>query len=333
MVSVVRELVAGRSDITAWVSAQPHLEQTAVPLHPSRQAHLVRAGDLEWVALRWPAGSVATRSAHQQRMAEIVRAVSAAAPIPVAVHDEYAVVETDGEDPWVFAPNLGHTVEDRLRWDEFTVGERRQVLTSLAALRKAMIDAGVVWRGLAPRNMFLLDGKLTLIDFEEVVDAATDPARAAECLLWHQIFFADCLTGPEADDLFAPMVDEPTVADDLVLEADRFERALSSAPSITWGQRRELLHASLALEGQHLRPGDVRDGGLLFGHELGHFWGDFVPVGDEARLFAQLRGVASPDVLVACLEAFEAAMEADICRSLRRRAGGTSDVSSPRTVA
>ena len=209
VVSVVRELVAGRSDITAWVSTQPHLEQTAVPLHPSRQAHLVRVGDHELVALRWPAGSVATRSAHQQRMAEILRAVSAAAPIPVAVHDEYAVVETDGEEPWVFAPNLGHTVEDRLRWDEFTVGERRQVLTSLAALRKTMIDAGVVWQGFAPRNMFLLDGKLILIDFEEVVDAAADPARAAECLLWHQIFFADCLTEEEADDLFAPMTDAP----------------------------------------------------------------------------------------------------------------------------
>jgi glutamate/tyrosine decarboxylase-like PLP-dependent enzyme len=333
LVSEIRHLIAGQRDVNAWVSAQQHLEQTAVPLHPSRQAHLIRSGGAEWVALQWPAGSVATRSAHQRRMAGVLQAASATGPIPVVAHDEYAVVECDGGDPWVFAPNLGHTLEDRLRWDEFAVGERRQVLTSVAALRRAMADAGLAWQGFAPRNMFLRDGRLVLIDFEEVVDAAGDPARAAECLLWHRIFFADCLTEQEANYLFVPLAGEPKVADDVVREADGFERALLNTPSVTWGERRELLQASLALEGRHPRPSDVRDGGILFGHELGHFWGDFIPIDSEARLFAQLRSVTSPDVLVACLEAFEAAMEADICRSLRLRACGTWDVSAPRTVA
>src|SRR5262249_41981281 len=134
--------------------------------------------------------------------------------------------EADGEDPWVFAPNLGSTLEDRLRWDEFDSDERERVLRSLAALRKAMVDRGVVWQGFAPRNMFFRNSQIVLIDFEEVVDAQTCPARAAKCLLWHRVFFADCLTAGEAATLFTPLPTEPAIPDDQAMTADGFERAL-----------------------------------------------------------------------------------------------------------
>jgi len=329
----VRRLLASHADVTCFVAAHPYLEQTAVPLHPSRQAHLVTVASRELVALRWPAGSPVIRSAHQQRMAEVLRIASVTAPLGLIAHEEYAVVEVDGGDPWVFAPNLGCTLEDRLRWDKFDADERERVLRSLAALRRTMVEHGVVWQGFAPRNMFLRDGQIVLIDFEEVVDAATDPARAAECLLWHRVFFADCLTGHEAATLFAPLATEPGIPDDHAVTADGFERALLGADTVSWRQRRELLLASVALEGRHVRPRVGRDGGILFGHELGHFWGDFVAVADEARLFTHLTSVGDPDVLVACLEVFEAAMEADICHTLRLRAYGAVELSSPRTSA
>lgn len=329
----VRQLAALHPNIAGFLAAQPDLEQTAVPLHPSRQARLVTVGSRELVALRWPAGSPDLRAVHQQRMAEVLSAASENAPLGLIAHEEYAVVEVDDGDPWVVAPNLGRTLEDRLRWDEFGPGERDAVVRSLIALRKAMVSRGVVWQGFAPRNMFLHEGHVVLIDFEEVVDSTADPVRAAECLLWHRVFFADCLTEAESVALFTVLANEPQIPEGQALEADGFERALLGTETVTWRQRRGLLLASAALEGRHVRPETDRDGGILFGHELGHFWGDFVPDADEARLFAHLRTATDPRVLVACLEAFEAAMEADICHSLRLRAYDAGESSPQRTIA
>ncbi|GAA4714927.1 pyridoxal-dependent decarboxylase [Phytohabitans rumicis] len=333
VVSLVRDLVARHPDVTRFVEAQPRLEQTAVPIHPSRQAHLVRAASHELVALRWPAESVAARSRHQSRIKPALSAASRAAPLSIKAHDEYAVVDVPDGDPWVFAPNLGRTLEDRLRSRDLDATQRSALVESLAALRAAMTDQGLVWQGFAPRNMFLRGGQVVLIDFEESVDASQDPARAAECLLWHRVFFADCLTAEETVRLFAPVDGGPDVPDDYPMPADDFERALLGVDMVTWRQRRELLEASVALEGRHTRPTRDRDSGVLHGHELGHFWGDFIPVELEVRLFRHLTAVAEPAQLVACLEAFEAAMEADICRSLRRHASGMPDPSAPRTAA
>jgi len=330
---LVQDLVASHPDVTDFVTGWPCLEQTTVPIHPGRQAHLVRVAGQELVALRWPAETVAARSRHQSRMAPVLSAASRVAPLGIKAHDEYAVVEVPGSDPWVFAPNLGLTLEDRLRSRDPDGAERAALVTSLAVLRAAMIDHGVVWQGFAPRNMFLHDGQIVLIDFEEAVDARQDPARAAECLLWHRVFFADCLTAEENARLFAPVDGEPHVPDGHPMPADDFERALLGVTTVTWRQRRELLEASVALEGRHTRPAPDRDGGILYGHELGHFWGDFVPVELETRLFRHLTAVTDSAQLSACLEAFEAAMEADICRSLRHRARGTPDMSAIRTAA
>lgn len=114
---------------------------------------------------------------------------------------------------------------------------------------------------------------------------------------------------------------------------DAFERALLGVETITWGRRRSLLAQSAALEGRHWRPGAGRDGGVLFGHELGHFWGDFLPVEEEIRAFRVLTAVDGDRTLVACLEVFEAAMEAEIIRSLRLAACGEEDAQCVRTLA
>lgn len=303
------------------IAASPALEQTRVPLHPSRHAHVLEDGS---IALRWSAESVAPRTDNARRFTEIANLASGSAPLPIQVFDDYTICAAGQEHVWALSPDLGMTLEDRLRDQDM---DRQPVIATLRALRAAMIARGQIWQGFAPRNMFLVDGTLMLIDFEEMVAVTTDRVRAAECLLWHQVFFADCLEEAEFALLFSDeAVDVPSEA---VVPADSFERALLGVEAVTFGQRRGLLLASVGLEGRHRRP----DGGLLFGHELGHFWGDFVPVEIETRIFSCLTGVTDHGEETACLEVFEAAMEADIIRSLRQRALGDLSDLAPHTAA
>lgn len=293
------------SDLDGFLRAQPPLEQTGVPLHPSRQARLVKLVNRQIVALRWPAAGVKTRTQNLTRMRQVAAKASAAAPLRLAVPDDYRVIKTGSGDPWVLSPYRGRTLEDQLRANQMSTSDRADVVATLAELRTAMLSTGHVWQGFAPRNMFLSGGTVTLIDFEEV---AGDQARAVECLLWHRLFFADCLTPSEAKQVFAEV--GPELQDTHVLPADSFERALLNTSTVTWQQRKDLLEDSIRLEGRHRRPNRR----FLHGHELGHFWGDFVPIDVEARLFRMLANLEEP---AACLEVLEAAMEADICRSLR----------------
>lgn len=335
MVRLMRRLLSDVCHIEDFMVAQQPLAQTAVPIHPSRRARVLRSElpvPHDLVALVWSAESVEERQQNAALLASILPAPHEPGALRFRVQTEYALVRSeDSTDPWVFAPNLGETLEDLLRSGTLSSDARRRIVDALVELRNAMLESGLIWQGFAPRNMFLRDDEIILIDFEEVLHTSTSPARAAECLLWHRIFFADSLTADEAEDLFTTGDSTPAVSDDHRLPADSFERALLSVDTVTWQQRRELLHQSLRLEGQHRRPEERRDRGVLYGHELGHFWGDFLPVAEETRLFAHLSPVEDPTVLVACLEAFEAAMEADICRAIRTSCTGSGGDSAMRT--
>lgn len=341
----IRRLGTDYPGLDAFLRAQPDLEQTSVPLHRSRQARLVSRHGAEGtlVALKWPAGSVPTRMRVQQEVAALAEYANHladgdgdSAPA-IRVHEERVLVwQQAGEDPWVLASNLGMTLEDALRHGGLATAQRARAVSALRWLRLAMLRRGVVWQGFAPRNMFLHDHDdvLWLIDFEEVTYAAHEPVKAAEQLAWHRIFFADCLTATETAAVFGVDDDSaPRPLDSAPLAADPFERALLGAGTVTWGQRRTLLARSRALEGQHQRPDARRDRGVLYGHELGHFWGDFLAPADEARIFRVLADLDDRSALTACLEVFEAGMEADICRMLRDTAAGRPDGRSPRTLA
>ncbi|MFE6333977.1 pyridoxal-dependent decarboxylase [Streptomyces sp. NPDC057798] len=321
LVNVLQELFTTTADLEAFLARQAPLAQTAVPIHPSRQARLIQTdGPLPYdlVALVWPSTSVGTRRTNEALIAGLLPQTAGDDQLQFTVQRSYALVQArDDTDPWAFSQNLGITLEDQLRSGNLTPTERHHVVTALRDLRRAMLAAGQIWQGFAPRNMFLHNGMIVLIDFEEVVDTASAPARASECLLWHRIFFADSLTPGEAEEIFANDDGAPQIPDSLALPADPFEKALLAVESVTWGQRRDLLMQSLRLEGRHNRPERARDNGTLYGHELGHFWGDFLPVAQEVRLFKQLSRLEDEATLVGCLEAFEAAMEADICRTIR----------------
>lgn len=335
---VLQELLITVPGFETFMAAQSPLTQTSVPIHPSRRARLVRYGNGEssgLVALQWSAESVDTRVRNEERIGGLLARIASPAGIRFEVQVDYALVRMGPEaDPWVFSPNLGQTLEDLLRSDSVDADARRRIVVSLRAMRAAMLTTGVIWQGFAPRNMFLRDEAIVLIDFEEVVDASVDPVRAAECLLWHQIFFADCLDPLESEALFASDTDGvPLIDDRHPLAADPFERALLAVENVCWQQRRDLLRQSLRLEGRHTRPDKLRDQGVLHGHELGHFWGDFIPTAQEARLFSHLVAVSDPVTLVACLEVCEAAMEADICRAILADCRGETNHKAPRTEA
>jgi glutamate/tyrosine decarboxylase-like PLP-dependent enzyme len=329
-------LLAGH-DVDSFLAAQPVLEQTAVPLHPSRRARRLAEPEdgSSLVAVVWPASSLPDRAHCREAVRELAKQVTGDGGFQFRVQDDVALVwPAASGDPWAVAENLGVTLEDELRFGGLSRDDRWRVLAALSRLRREMIDTGMVWQGFAPRNMFRRRDQIVLIDFEEVVDASEDPVRAAEKLWWHRVFFADCLLEQEANVLFAHDQHAPRADNEAKLPADEFERALLGVETVTWGQRRGLLARSAALEGRHRRPRLLRDGGLLFGHELGHFWGDFLPPADEVRIFRLLSARLPERLRVTCLEAFEAAMEADIIRTLRRSAESQEDDGRcPRTVA
>jgi glutamate/tyrosine decarboxylase-like PLP-dependent enzyme len=324
-------LAAG--DLDQLLAECPDLEQTWVPLHPDRHAKSIVLEDgRRLAALRWPAGSVGSRNTHQERMRQLVLAAGRRAGLPIHVWDDYTICAGQAAHVWAITRNLGTTVEDRLRDPQLGVRERQMVVRAIAAVREAMIDRGLVWQGFAPRNMFFADGCLILIDFEETVLPAEDPARAAECLLWHKVFFADGLTDEEKRLVFAC---EPEwfhqLAPDLTLPADAFESALLTTSTVSWSVRAGLLAESARLEGTHRRPEAGPRGAFLFGHEIGHFWGDFVAPQVEAAIFRGLVEVTDSRQLCALMEVFEAAMEADILRIMLARAAGAPDLSAPYT--
>lgn len=317
------------------ITEAPTLQRTWVPLHPARRAtRLADAPGGPLIAVAWPRSSVTTRRHHQaavKRLVDQVNAERGPDNVRLSVPSGEVMIYMSVGDPWVIAEDHGPTLEDQLRDDVLEPNTRRPVVDALTSIRRAMLDHQLVWQGFAPRNMFWQNGELRLIDFEECVASQEHLARAAECLEWHQIFFADCLTPVEAAIVFAPHPLAPTLPDNEVLSADEFERALLGVETVDWSTRRDLLGQSRRIEGRHQRPSVDRDRGVLFGHELGHFWGDFVPPATEARLFGFLAPL-DPSSLVACLEIFEAAMEADIDGQLRAAALGQPLLASARTI-
>lgn len=220
------DLIPHGQELDRLLAATPELEQTRAPVHPSRCARALAGGA---VALRWPADSVDARIRNMERFSAVAASASQRSPIPIDVWSDYTIYSADRQHVWTIAPNLGTTLEDRLRTD---VADRGQVLAALQALRTTMFDHGLVWQGFAPRNMFLVTDRLVLIDFEELVEIATDPVRAAECLLWHRVFFADCLDTAEAAALFNH---EPiAVPDGTLVLPDAFEQALLGEEMITF---------------------------------------------------------------------------------------------------
>jgi phage baseplate assembly protein W len=329
----VAGITSGLECIECTLAEQRPLQQTRVPLHPSRRATLIEQPNARsLVALLWEARTAATRHEIRLRMREIVRRANHSAEsgaMQVCIPEENALATCENGDLWVFSPNYGCTLEDMLRDGNLSATARARVVETLGRLRRAMLAEGYVWQGFAPRNMFLRGDTLLLIDFEQAAESS-HPEAAAGMLQWHQVFFADSLTTAEAELVFTE-ADLPGIDRDSLLHADAFERSVLGRPKITWTERSSLLKQSVILEGRHKRL--QRGHGELLGHELGHFWGDFLAPVVESEIFRALTRPLSGRRRSACLEVFEAAMEADICRLMIQEAEGVPAGGAARTSA
>lgn len=295
-------------ELETFLNRQQWLETSRVPIAADRDARFVATNNGHALcAVRW---SVDSLQARRRNASELLRLVQSLEPSEahVRVEDRYALVAVSARDLVAVSPFLGTTLEDALRDDVLTTSERASVVSTLAELRAAMVETRRIWQGFAPRNMFFRDGNLTLIDFEEV-------SESRDLLLWHEVFFADCLTTDERAQLFGDgsIWLEP---DDGEVVPDAFERIYYGAAAITRRQRASLLARTLRLESRHTRP----DGATIFGHELGHFWGDFLDVESQVQLHRILEAL-DDTLLVPCLEALEAAMDADVTTLCLAREG------------
>lgn len=324
----VRENAERVGDVLAVLDAFPALQTCAVPIHPDRRAVVVPDPGGDLVAMCWSARSLPVREANRTRIAALAAGLTGAV-LRVLAPAVATVLHVDGSDPWVLARHHGTTVEDLLRDGPVDAMTRRALVETLAELRRGFLDEGWVWQGFAPRNMFLTAEGLVLIDFEECVDLDVDPVRAAECLVWHELFFADCLTTGEAARVFVEHPKIPDIDAEHVLKADAFESAVLGRPALRWTERMELLARSRRIESRHPRP----DGGWLPGHALGHFWGDFLSDAAEAGIFRCLDAVGGARDLGSLMEVFEAAMEADVDAMLLADVRGDAVPEPARTLA
>lgn len=315
----VRALSSTGRSIAATIRSQPPLQSTDVPIHPARMARLLQLPSLDCVALRWAREDVSRRVANAALFAKsVLPLVDNSCSQAVRIYDDYVLLyESIENDPWCIAEFLGETLEDVLRHDHISPADRRLVVDILAVIVNAMALTGIIWQGFAPRNMFWRDGILWLIDFERVVEMQEAPTDAYSLLSWHKVFFADALTPVEFVKVFGGQntLLVPAEALQLMVRCDKFEAEYLKRKTLSLEERLRLLDTTLRIETKHKRPSNDRDGGFLFGHQLGHFWGDFVSPATEVqivRLCETLLSQESECEFVAVMELFEAAMEADI---------------------
>lgn len=152
----VNQFVSNTADFIDAVESSSPLEQTEVPIHPSRCGRLV---DKNFVAIRWEADSLSVRSDAQSVMVENVLSGDAMKRLPVqfAVNQNYALFRRPSDGSvWSLSPNFGITLEDLLRSDLALIDDevREKVVASFACLYAEMLRCGQLWGGGCTSKLF-----------------------------------------------------------------------------------------------------------------------------------------------------------------------------------
>lgn len=165
-----------------------------------------------------------------------------------------------------------------------------------------------------------------------MVNVDRNPIDAATLLVWYRIWFADSLRPDEARRIFGDDWNPLGISDDELVIADSFERKLTSCESIPWKLRMEIFRRCFILEGRHSRENCFEDEHTLFGHQLGHFWGDFVNTETEVKIYKVLTkgnleildgsNLTYFRHLSNAMEVLECAMETDIQRAMINNIAG-----------
>jgi hypothetical protein len=120
-----------------------------------------------YVAKRLTAAAAAQEAAQASAVASLLRgnapAIRAIVPLTVAI----------GQHAILVSPDLGTTLHEE-------PGPIRALIErgAIGALLRTLLDRGIVWEGMAPRNLVEEGGVLSLLDLEDV---AMEPAPARSC--------------------------------------------------------------------------------------------------------------------------------------------------------
>ncbi len=289
------------------------LETTTVPIHPNRHGEIVEIAGEKFVVMRWKTSTLLKRMQLAQKFqAFLIENLGNSEFFSINVCLDLAYIVA-GDETVVIQPFLGMTIEDLMKQEAIGDIERSAIVASLKRLRELMVNSGSSWQGFAPRNMFYAGGQIHLIDFEEIYGQSNEWDFYSS-LRWHQIWFRECLTSIEFSNLFS--VDKSVFSvslEHLKGRGDSFEREWFQKETITWKEKSNLMDFTLVVEGKHsfsLPSGDLQS---VYGHELGHFWGDFMDTQSEVKIYRFLQLAHEEEIpLYKILKIFEMAAEADI---------------------
>lgn len=309
---------------------------TQVPLHPDRNANMIIYNDDVFVTILWKTDKIKYRFELLHKFTELLKEFPES-EIPIEVNNNYIVYVNKNEVEMyttVISPFLGITIEDGLRESIYSKKDRYRIIKSLAVLRNNMIRKGISWQGFAPRNMFYRNDKIYLIDFEEIYNI-DDKWNFYSSLYWHKIWFQDCLSDDEFKLIFAG--DEKILEDiyqNIEGAPDAFERAWFGKKIITWNERKELFELTLTIEKAYLRKNPIiSQEKMIYGHQLGHFWGDFLEPDKEVAIYRFAKKIGNNEgFLLDFLECFEIAMEADIIDLILHSVKGSFKIKCKHTL-
>lgn len=208
---------------------------------------------------------------------------SKTALLRVNVLDKWALVGDDGHH-FLVSPFIGATLEHALKKPDVNLEFKRKVLATLKGFASFCETEEIFWRDLAPRNILIPNGsqdQLVLIDYEHLYQSTELDARRRHSLdINRRIWFGDVLKQDEIDYLFGNLQSTRDYLDRTSKPADSLEQIVYGKDEVSSKEAGDLLMQTALIERQH-----IYDNNRVFGHRIGRYLTDFVPVEDEAKLY------------------------------------------------
>lgn len=209
--------------------------------------------------------------------------------LEVNVLNEWALIGDNGNH-FLVSPFIGVTLEQELKKPDMDIEFKRKVLATLKGFASFCEAEEIFWRDLAPRNILIPNGsqdQLVLIDYEHLYQSTELDARRRHSLdINRRIWFGDVIKQDEIDYLFGNSQSIRDYSDQTSKTADSLEKVVYGRDEVSSKEAEDLLIQTALIERQH-----VYDNNRVFGHRIGRYLTDFVPVEDEAKLYFAFQNI------------------------------------------
>lgn len=207
-------------------------------------------------------------------------------PLQLSTLEHWAVL-SDGDQHLLISPFVGQTLEEALKKSEADSKYREMVVKRIKEFALFCESKGIFWRDLAPRNILLptdYDDRLIFIDYEHLYKIGDlDSMKRRGLEISRRIWFGDILEQGEIDFMFGT-TSVYGVGGSTLQKADRLERIFYGRESVTQGEIDNLQQMTAQIERRHMHADTS-----VYGHRIGRYLTDFVPVDDEAKLYFAFR--------------------------------------------